>query len=139
MPSPSALITSHSSSNMSVVEVKATLSDPLVLLDMEIECHSPAGFTVECSQSVYSRGCDTSSLKDVCTVVNKLASVKCFQVLIGSSKKTTARLYCTRSVVPRVFACHHRHIMVTCQDKMQTRMIKMSQSLVCVLIAGKSY
>lgn len=37
MPSPSALITSHSSSNMSAAEVKATLSDPLVLLDMEID------------------------------------------------------------------------------------------------------
>lgn len=72
MPLPSALITSHSSSNMSVAEVKATLSDPLLLLDMEIECHAPAGFTVECSQSVYSGECDTFSLKDACTVVNKL-------------------------------------------------------------------
>lgn len=71
MPLPSSLITSHSSSNMSVAEVKATLSDPLASLDMEIECHSPRGFTVECSRSAYSGGCDTSSLKDACTVVNK--------------------------------------------------------------------
>lgn len=41
---------------MSVAEIKATLSDPLVLLDMEIERHSPAGFTVECSQSVFTAG-----------------------------------------------------------------------------------